>query len=100
MSHPADREGPAPAFLSIGDLRVRWSCSKSFVYVALAEMESAGYLRRLRLGRAVRVAVESVERWESEHTVAAAAPREERRRPPRASAPTSAGDAIRALRVA
>jgi hypothetical protein len=87
------------SFLSVNDLRARWRCSKSFVYSALAEMERNGYLRRLRLGRVQRIAMESVEQYEAAHTLASALPRNEQRKAPKpgASAP---GDAIRALRVA
>jgi hypothetical protein len=96
---------PAPPgttrWLSVSDLQARWSCGRTQVYSAIAEMQAAGYLRRLQLGRVQRVAEESVERFEAIH----AGPRGEvarapaRRREPARDA-TPIGAAIRALKVA
>jgi len=55
------------AFLSIADVAARWSCGRSFVYEAIAEMERNGYLRRLVLGRVQRIAVESILQYEVLH---------------------------------
>jgi hypothetical protein len=56
------------SFLSVNDLRARWSCSRSFVYRAIADMERAGYLQRIYLGSVQRVALDSVETWERLHS--------------------------------
>jgi hypothetical protein len=66
------RRTPA-AFLSIGDIRDRWSCGRTFVYEALADMERGGYLRRLAIGRRPRFALDSIETWERLHTNTGAA---------------------------
>ena len=55
-------------FLSISDVAARWSCGRTFVYGAIAEMEREGYLRRIWLGRVQRIALESLERWEQAHS--------------------------------
>jgi len=55
-------------FLSISDIRARWSCGRTFVYGAIAEMERGGYLRRIHLGSVQRIALGSVEQWEALHT--------------------------------
>jgi hypothetical protein len=62
--------GPSP-FLSIAELTARWGCGRTFVYEAVAEMEQAGYLKRIWLGRVQRLSIESVERWEGLHATAA-----------------------------
>jgi hypothetical protein len=54
-------------YLSVNDIRRRWSCGRTFVYTAIAEMERGGYLRRIWLGRDQRLSVESVETWERLH---------------------------------
>jgi hypothetical protein len=54
-------------YLSIADLRARWSCGRTFAYQAIAEMESGGYLRRIWLGPSQRIALDSVEAWERLH---------------------------------
>jgi hypothetical protein len=58
----------SPAFLSVNDLRARWSCSRGSVYTALTDMERGGYLRRIYLGRVQRVALDSIETWERLHS--------------------------------
>jgi hypothetical protein len=63
-----------PAFLSISDICTRWSCGRTFVYAAVAEMEREGYLRRLWLGRVQRVELVSVERYEALHADQRATP--------------------------
>jgi len=55
------------SFLSIADVAARWSCGRTFVYGAIAEMEREGYLRQLHLGRVRRIALESVEQYETLH---------------------------------
>lgn len=87
-------------FLSIADVQARWSCGRTFVYAAVAEMKAGGYLRRLQLGRVQRIAEESIERFEALHTDHREAPaldRGRRRESPRATTPV--GAAIRALAV-
>jgi len=59
------------SFLSIADVAARWSCGRTFVYGAIAEMEREGYLRQLHLGRVRRIALESVEQYEALHAKAA-----------------------------
>jgi hypothetical protein len=54
-------------YLSVQDIRTRWSCGRTFVYEAIAEMEVGGYLKRMWLGRHQRIALESVEHWEAAH---------------------------------
>ncbi len=54
-------------FLSVQDIHERWSCGRTFVYQAIAEMEHRGWLRRMWVGRHQRIALESVQRWEAEH---------------------------------
>ncbi len=58
----------APAFLSVQGIQNRWSCGRTFVYEAIAEMQVKGYLKRMWLGRHQRITLESVERWETEHS--------------------------------
>jgi hypothetical protein len=65
---------PPPRFLSIDDVRARWSCGRTFVYAAIGEMERDGYLQRIWLGRVQRIAAESVGRWEALHSQPAAEP--------------------------
>lgn len=93
----------ASRFLSVSDLQARWSCGRTFIYAALGEMERAGYLRRLWLGRVQRVGLESIERWEEAHARRDPTPEGQAlalpARPRRAEA-ASAGAAIRALRLA
>jgi hypothetical protein len=55
-------------FLSVNDLRARWSCSRAYVYKALAEMERASYLQRIYLGSVQRVSLDSIETWERLHS--------------------------------
>lgn len=59
----------AVAYYSIQALRIRWSCGETKVYDAIHEMESNHYLKRMFVGHDQRVALESVERYEREHTV-------------------------------
>ena len=60
---------PSP-FLSVADLAARWGCGRTFTYGAISEMDAAGYLQRVWLGRVQRVSVDSVEKWEALHSKA------------------------------
>lgn len=64
---PAMEAGRPSPFLSIAELTARWGCGRTFTYEAIAEMEAAGYLKRLYLGRVQRVALESAEEFERRH---------------------------------
>src|SRR4051812_36466699 len=60
---------PLQQWFSIQDLRSRWSCSKTYVYRALREMDRDGYLEQLFLNsRNQRIALQTVLRWEREHS--------------------------------
>lgn len=62
----------APEWLKVGDIAVRWSCSRATVYRAIGDMERGGYLRRMFLpgGSDQRIALGSVETWERLHSAA------------------------------
>lgn len=93
-------EGRRAAFLSISDLRARWSCSRAFVYTAIGGMERGGYLRRIYLGRVQRVALDSVETWERLHSLPQGESRAEiagmrQRRAVRRTMATASGSSLR-----
>lgn len=53
------------SYLSVNDIRRRWSCGRDSVYRAIREMKRDGYLTRMYLGRVQRISQDSEVRQSS-----------------------------------